>query len=110
MATATTPTPADVAAKVAKLRAAAKDTSIPQDVRNTYLDKANELERSTYKPNMAKGGAVVAKAGAKAPGKAAAKAPAKKVMAKAPSVAIVIGMPKKAMAMNKGGMAGKKGC
>lgn len=103
MATATTPTPADVAAKVAKLRAAAKDTSIPQDVRNTYLDKANELERSTYKPTMAKGGAVVAKA----PGKAAAKAPAKKGMAKAPSVAIVIGMPKK---LAKGGAVGKKGC
>jgi len=103
---ATTPTPAAVAAKIEKLRAAAKDTSIPQDVRNTYLDKANELERSTYKPTMAKGGVVAPKAGAKAP----AKAPAKKTMAKAPSVAIVIGMPKKAMAMNKGGMAGKKGC
>lgn len=109
MATTTTPTPADVAAKVAKLRTAAKDTSIPQDVRNTYLDKANELERSTYKPNMAKGGAVVAKAPAKAPAKAAAKAPAKKMMAKAPSVAIVIGMPKKT-AMAKGGSVGKKGC
>lgn len=102
MATATTPTPADVAAKVAKLRAAAKDTSIPQDVRNTYLDKANELERSTYKPNMAKGGMVAPKAG-----KAAAKAPAKKTMAKAPSVAIVIGVPKK---LAKGGAVGKKGC
>jgi len=99
---ATTPTAADVAAKVAKLRAAAKDTSIPQDVRNTYLDKANELERSTYKPNMAKGGAVAPKAG-----KAAAKAPAKKTMAKAPSVAIVIGVPKK---LAKGGAVGKKGC
>ena len=102
---ATTPTAADVAAKVAKLRAAAKDTSIPQDVRNTYLDKANELERSTYKPNMAKGGAVVAKA----PAKAAAKAPAKKMMNKAPAVAIVIGMPKKT-AMAKGGSVNKKGC
>ena len=96
--TTTTPTPADVAAKVAKLRAAAKDTSIPQDVRNTYLDKANELERSTYKPTMAKGGMVAPKA---------AKAPAKKTMAKAPSVAIVIGMPKK---LAKGGAVGKKGC
>jgi len=102
---ATTPTPADVAAKVAKLRAAAKDTSIPQDVRNTYLDKANELERSTYKPNMAKGGAVVAKA----PAKAADKAPAKKMMNKAPAVAIVIGMPKKT-AMAKGGAVGKGKC
>lgn len=55
---ATTPSAADVAAKVAKLRAAAKDTSIPQDVRNQYLDKANALERSTYSPTMAKGGSV----------------------------------------------------
>lgn len=55
---ATTPTAADVAAKVAKLRAAAKDTSIPQDVRNQYLDKANALEQSTYRPSMAKGGSV----------------------------------------------------
>ena len=55
---ATTPSAADVAAKVAKLRAAAKDTSIPQDVRNQYLDKANALEQSTYRPSMAKGGSV----------------------------------------------------
>ncbi len=87
---ATTPTAADVAAKVAKLRAAAKDTSIPQDVRNQYLDKANQLEQSTYKPTMAKGGAV------------------KKPMAKKPSkgaaVAIVIGVGKpKAPMMAKGG-------
>ena len=88
---ATTPTAADVAAKVAKLRAAAKDTSIPQDVRNQYLDKANALERSTYKPTMAKGGAV-------------AKAPMKKPASKGAAVAIVIGVgkPKKPM-MAKGG-------
>ena len=85
---ATTPTTADVAAKVAKLRAAAKDTSIPQDIRNQYLDKANQLEQSTYKPTMAKGGAV------------------KKPVPKGTAVAIVIGVgkPKKPM-MAKGGMA-----
>lgn len=92
---ATTPTAADVAAKVAKLRAAAKDTSIPQDVRNQYLDKANALEQSTYKPTMAKGGSV-------------AKPMAKKPASKGAAVAIVIGKPKKPM-MAKGGMA-KKGC
>ena len=80
------PTPATIAAKVAKLRAAAKDTSIPQDVRNQYLDKANQLEQSTYKPTMAKGGAV------------------KKPASKGAAVAIVIGIgkPKKPM-MAKGG-------
>lgn len=83
---ATTPTTSSVAAKVAKLRAAAKDTSIPQDVRNQYLDKANALERSTYSPTMAKGGAV------------------KKPASKGAAVAIVIGVgkPKKPM-MAKGG-------
>ncbi|UOF80740.1 hypothetical protein [Caudoviricetes sp.] len=107
---ATTPTAADVAAKVAKLRAAAKDTSIPLDIRNQYLDKANALEQSTYKPTMAKGGAVVAKAPAKASAKAPTKSMAKKPASKGAAVAIVIGIgkPKKPM-MAKGGMA-KKGC
>ena len=97
---ATTPTAADVAAKVAKLRAAAKDTSIPLDIRNQYLDKANALEQSTYKPTMAKGGM------AKAPTKSMAKKPASKGAAVA--IVIGIGKPKKPM-MAKGGMA-KKGC
>ena len=102
---ATAPTTTDIAAKVAKLRAAAKDTTIPLDIRNQYLDKANQLEQSTYKPTMAKGG--MAKAPAKAPAKASAKAPMK---SKGAAVAIVIGVgkPKKPM-MAKGGMA-KKGC
>ena len=91
---ATTPTTADVAAKVAKLRAAAKDTSIPQDIRNQYLDKANALEQSTYKPTMAKGGAV--------------KKPAMKSKGAAVAIVIGIGKPKKPM-MAKGGMT-KKGC
>ena len=34
--------------KIVMYREKAKDTSIPQEVRNTYLDRANELERKLY--------------------------------------------------------------
>ena len=53
------------AAKVAKLREMAKDKSLPQDVRNQYLDEAVKLEeKGAMKAGvkMAKGGSVVAKA------------------------------------------------
>ena len=57
------------AQKVADLRKAAEDKTLPQAVRNTYLDRANELERSGYEKmkmteglNMAKGGKVSSKA------------------------------------------------
>ena len=60
------------AAKVAKLREMAKDKTLPQEVRNQYLDQANMLEEkaamgagvrmakggAVKKPMMAKGGAV----------------------------------------------------
>jgi len=49
------------AAKVAKLREMAKDKSLPQDVRNTYLDEANKLEEKAAKGagvKLAKGGSV----------------------------------------------------
>jgi hypothetical protein len=36
------------AEKVKMYREKAKDTSIPQEVRNTYLDRANELERKAF--------------------------------------------------------------
>lgn len=99
------------AEKVKMYREKAKDTSIPQEVRNTYLDRANELERKAYEATkvpekkMAKGGSV-------------AKAPAKKAPAKAPAkggkpvVAIMVGMakPKGKTMMNKGGMAKKGKC
>ena len=58
------------AEKVAKLREMAKDKSLPQDVRNQYLDQANKLEEKAAMKagvNLAKGGAVVAKAPAKKP-------------------------------------------
>jgi hypothetical protein len=60
----------NTAAKVAKLRKMAEDKSLPQDVRNTYLDEAVKLEEKAAKGagvKMAKGGAV------KAPAKAAPK-------------------------------------
>ena len=47
------------AQKIEKYRAQANDKSIPQDVRNQYLDKANELEAKAA--GYAKGGAVVKK-------------------------------------------------
>jgi hypothetical protein len=112
------------AEKIKMYREKAKDTSIPQEVRNTYLDRANELERRAYEVSkgevpvvpekkMAKGG-MVSKAKApmkKAPVKAMAKGGA--VKGGKPMVAIMVGMakPSKApmkKAMAKGGMA-KKG-
>jgi len=94
------------AEKVKMYREKAKDTSIPQEVRNTYLDRANELERKAFEATkvpekkMAKGGAVK---------KAPAKAPAK---GGKPMVAIMVGMakPKGKAMMNKGGMAKKGKC
>ena len=47
------------AAKVAKLRKMAEDKSLPQDVRNQYLDEAVKLEEKAAKGagvKMAKGG------------------------------------------------------
>jgi hypothetical protein len=122
----TPPSASNTAAKAAKYREMAKDKSLPQDVRNVYLDKANELEQASYKPSMAKGGMVknvkMSMGGAmmnyggmamKQPmmakgGAVAAKAPAKsaaKGMSKAPSIVIAVGMakPSKKPMMNKGG-------
>ena len=56
------------AAKVAKLREMAKDKSLPQDVRNQYLDQANMMEEKAAKGagvRLAKGGAVAKKPAAK---------------------------------------------
>ena len=57
------------AEKVAKLREMAKDKTLPQEVRNTYLDQAVKIEEKAAMKSgvkLAKGGAVVAKAPAKA--------------------------------------------
>jgi hypothetical protein len=87
------------AQKIEKYRAQANDKSIPQDVRNDLLDKANALEYKAYgeSKKMAKGGAV------------SKKAPTKKPMPKGKptGVAILITPAKK---MNKGGMAKKGKC
>jgi len=72
--------------KAAKFREMAKDKSLPQDVRNAYLDKANAAEKEAAKPTMAKGGVV------------------KKPMAKKPEVAIMIAVGKPKTKMAKGGM------
>jgi hypothetical protein len=73
---------------VAKYREKAKDKTLPQDVRNMYLDKAVELEQKAYKqakptslgPKMAKGGAVSKMSKDKG--------------AKMPAIAIMIGVTK----------------
>jgi len=41
------------AEKVAMYREKAKDTTLPQDVRNAYLDKATELEYKAYEETKA---------------------------------------------------------
>ena len=95
------------AEKVKMYREKAKDATIPQEVRNSYLDRANELERKAYEATkvpekkMAKGGAVAKKTPAKAPAKGGK-----------PVVAIMVGMakPKGKTMMNKGGMAKKGKC
>jgi len=82
---------------VAKYREKAKDKSLPQDVRNMYLDKAVELEQKAYKqakptslgPKMAKGGAVH-----KCQWKMMKDSAMAKKGAKMPVVAIMIGVTK----------------
>jgi hypothetical protein len=69
---------ATTAEKIEMYRERAKDKSLPQEVRNQYLDKATELEYKAYEETkagktvsntaekkMAKGGSVVAKTPAK---------------------------------------------
>jgi hypothetical protein len=92
----------NTAAKVAKLRKMAEDKSLPQDVRNTYLDEAVKLEEKAAKGagvKMAKGGAV------KAPAKAAPKKTAGKPMMYGGAVKPMADKPM----MAKGGAAMKKG-
>jgi len=44
---------ATAAEKIAMYREKAKDTSLPQDVRNVYLDKATALEYKAYEETKA---------------------------------------------------------
>lgn len=106
------------AEKVAKYRKMAEDKSLPQDVRNAYLDKAVALEQKAYGENKkyAKGGMVEKATGEKYASKKAmakhekgeSKAMQMKEKGK-PALAIVIGVGKP-KAMNKGGMAKKGKC
>ena len=120
------------AEKVKMYREKAKDTSIPQEVRNTYLDRANELERKAYEATKAPAApeTKLAKGGMPVRGSRTATNKEKKMMgggyampaktpmmakggaAKKPVVAIMIGMakPKGKAMMNKGGMAKKGKC
>ena len=109
------------AEKVKMYREKAKDTSIPQEVRNTYLDRANEIERKAYedtKKAPAAPAVKLAKGGMPVRGSRTAKNKEKKMMgggyampAKTPMMAKG-GAVKKApaKAMNKGGMAKKGKC
>ena len=96
----------DYAAKVKKLREAAKDKSLPQDVRNQMLDNANALEEKAAKGAgvaLAKGGMAKKKSGEMD----------KKTTSRNPVVAVMIGMTdKKGVAAKKPAMAKKmkKGC
>lgn len=112
-------TPATPVNKAARLRKMAEDTSLPQAVRNEYLDKANALEKEAAKPTMAKGGAVMPVRGSRTAkhketkmmgGGYAMKTPAmaKGGAVKKPSVAIMIAVGKPKEKMAKGGMAKKK--
>jgi hypothetical protein len=73
------------AEKVKMYREKAKDTSVPQEVRNTYLDRANELERKAFEAT-------------KIPEKKLAKGG---VASKKPMLAIMIGVGKPAKAPMK---------
>ena len=89
------------AEKVKMYREKAKDASIPQEVRNSYLDRANELERKAYEATkvpekkMAKGGMPVR-------GSRTATNAKKKMMGGG------YAMPAKTTMMSKGGAAVKK--
>jgi hypothetical protein len=76
-----------VAAKIAEFRKKAADKSLPQDVRNTFADKANALEQQEAE-----------KAGVRFNKGGMAKKPADMKM-------MYGGMAKKPMAYAKGGMA-----
>jgi hypothetical protein len=78
------------AAKVAKLRKMAEDKSLPQAVRNQYLDEAVKLEEKA----AGKAGVKMAKGGS---------------VAKAPKKMMYGGMAEKKPMMAKGGSAMKKG-
>ena len=92
------------AEKVKMYREKAKDTSIPQEVRNTYLDRANELERKAYEATKAPAApeTKLAKGGMPVRGSRTATNKEKKMMGGG------YAMPMKTPMMAKGGAASKK--
>jgi hypothetical protein len=90
-----------VAAKIAEFRKKAADKSLPQNVRNTFADKANALEQEEAEKagvRFNKGGMVKKAADMKMMYGGMAKKPADMKM-------MAGGMTKKPMAYAKGGMA-----
>ena len=85
------------AEKVKMYREKAKDTSIPQEVRNTYLDRANELERKAFEETK-KPPVKLAMGGMPVRGSRTATNQAKKMMGGGYAM-------KPPMQMNKGGYA-----
>lgn len=85
------------AEKVKMYREKAKDTSIPQEVRNTYLDRANELERKAFEETK-KPPVKLAMGGMPVRGSRTATNQAKKMMGGGYAM-------KTPMQMNKGGYA-----
>jgi len=89
------------AEKVKMYREKAKDESIPQEVRNTYLDRANELERKAYEATKGTPPAKLAKGGMPVRGSRTATNKEKKMMGGG------YAMPAKTPMMAKGGAAKK---
>ena len=96
---------ATTADKIEMYRERAKDTSLPQEVRNQYKDKAAELEYKAYEETKA--GKTVSNTAEKkmAKGGVVAKAPIKAAPMKAPMVAKapMKGMPAVKPMLSKGG-------
>jgi len=95
---------ATTADKIEMYRERAKDTSLPQEVRNQYKDKAAELEYKAYEETKA--GKTVSNTAEKkmAKGGIVAKAP----VAKAPMKMPMKSMPAAKPMMNKGGAVAPK--
>jgi hypothetical protein len=95
------------AEKVKMYREKAKDESIPQEVRNTYLDRANELERKAYEttktPTPTTPPTKLAKGGMPVRGSRTATNKEKKMMGGG------YAMPMQTPMMAKGGMVVNKG-
>ena len=109
------------AEKVKMYREKAKDTSVPQEVRNTYLDRANELERKAFEATKKAPAAPetkLAKGGMPVRGSRTATNKEKKMMGGGYAIPAKTTMMAKggavkkapAKAMNKGGMAKKGKC